>query len=316
MGDEAAIPVLRRKAGGGRATPRAPSMTPEKALRAAAARAGDAALSVPVSLRGLTMATDAPEVLVDGLPDPALYVLLDGPDGQTALAVACPQVVAAVIEAQTLGHVLPGEAATRRPTGTDAAMLADFLDRVLASFAATAGACPDLPPLAGYRHGRVLADARAGAMALADLPHRRITAELDFGLGAKTGTLVLAYPAERPSGSSRGSEQALWRATLHRAVMGTEARLEAVLCHLQRPLADLAALSVGDMVPLGHAALTGVSLRGPDGRKVVTGKLGRSGPMRAVRVQLAAGHVVPALQPAGTAGGTAAQDGRATEAEA
>ncbi|MDJ0827724.1 MAG: FliM/FliN family flagellar motor switch protein [Rhodobacter sp.] len=293
MGDEAELSVLRRKTGGGRAAQGAPAMTPDKALRTAAARAGDAALSARVSVRGLDTTSDFPETLTADLPDPALVALLEGPDGARGLAVACPQLVAAAIEAQTLGEVLPGEAALRPPTGIDAAMLAEFINHLLRGFGTFAADCGDLPPIDGFRFAQHLADARAGAMALADAGHLRVSAELDIGLGAKTGRLFLIFPAERraPAQSEPGGQ---WRTTLQRSVLGTEARLDAVLCRLRRPLCDITRLAEGETLILDAAALDGLTLRGPDDNAVMTGKLGRSGAMRAVRVQfVASGDLAP-----------------------
>lgn len=296
MADEAAIPVLRRKAGRARAAPEAPAMTPEKAMRTAVARAGDAALGVPVSMRALALGEGYPEKLAEDWPEPALFALLQGADGRRALAVACPQAVAAAVEAQTMGQVLPGEAAERRPTRIDAAMLEGFLDALLGVFGDMAEGCEGLPGVAGYRCDRPVADARAGAMALEDVPHVSAAAELDFGLGAKAGRLALVFPA-RAAGRERGApDGAMWRDRMQRSVLGSEARLQAVLCRMQRPLSAVTGLAVGDVVPLGAATLDGVALSGPGGRTVIRGRLGRSGAMRAVRVRIGTVAAGPGIE--------------------
>ncbi|MDJ0631532.1 MAG: FliM/FliN family flagellar motor C-terminal domain-containing protein [Rhodobacter sp.] len=298
MGNEAAVSVLRRKAGGRPRAHEIPAMTPEKALRTAAARAGDEAFSIPVAVRDLTLTTDNPETLTADLPEPGLIVLIEDGDGHRGLAVAGPQVVAAAVEALTLGQVQPGEAALRRPTGTDAAMMAEFLNATLTMFAALAAGCPDLPPLDGFRFARQLPDARAGGMALADIPHLSCAAEFDFGLGAKSDKVIFVFPVTRCGAAGTVRSGGDWAATLQRSVLGTEACLDAVLCRFERPLAEIGGIAVGDVLPLGTAGLDGLTLQGPNGQRVTTGKLGRSGAMRAVRVRIAPDCGMAPEQPA------------------
>ena len=285
MRDEAEIPVLRRKAGGGRAAIGLTAMTPLKALRLAVARAGDETLGCPVGVRELAEDTVLPEALGDSLPEPCLVVQLDGPGEARAMAAACPQVIGAAIEAQTMGKVQAAAAAARALTRTDAIMLAEFLDRLLSGFAALVGECADPPPVGGYSFAAALPDIRAATMILQDAPHRQFKIDLDFANGAKTGVLHLIVPA-KPAAGAAGPKAAQWQATLKNSVLGTTARLEAVLGGLRLPLRDVTAMAVGDVVKLDMASLNRVSLIGVDGAKMITASLGRSGLMRAVRLNL------------------------------
>lgn len=286
MRDEAETPVLRRMAGLRSEAAGLAEMTAAKALRNAMAKAGDDVLGTVVGVRDVIQDTLLPETLAEGLPDRALIMRLNGPGVAAGLAVACPQVVAAVIEAQTMGRVLAATAADRRPTPTDAVLVAGFLDAALLGFATLARRCASPPPVAGYTRGPTLADARAAQMLLAVAAHCCFRVELDFGDGAKTGKLVLVYPSGGVAGSAGQEGRDLWQATLKNAVMGTAARMEAVLCRLRLPLADVAQLAVGDSLTLAGVSLDGVSLVGADGATVLTARLGRSGPVRAVRLHL------------------------------
>jgi flagellar motor switch protein FliM len=300
MSDKAEISTLRRKAaGGGRSGASLTAMTPLKALRSAAARAGDDALNCVVGLRELAEETVTLDELVEKLPDPALFVQLDGPGRMRGIAAITPQVLGAVIEAQTIGKVLKSAAADRKPTRTDATLIADFLDRTLAGFAALMAECPAPPPVGGFGFGGALVDARSGVMLLQDVKHLHFIAELDFGHGAKIGKLHLVLPAEHKVARSRTADKSEWHATMNSTVLGTTARLEAVLCRLKMPLCDIAVLKEGDVINLTMASLADVALVGADGNRLVTAALGRSGAMRAVRVALTvARKPSPAPKPA------------------
>jgi flagellar motor switch protein FliM len=305
MRDEAQTSVLRRKARAGKAAVELNAMTPVKALRLAAARAGDEVLNVPVGLRDLTETILVPEDIAGALPDPALFLQLDGPNGARGLAAVSPVAVSAMIEALTMGRVLTGAAAPRRPTRTDAVMVSGFLDQLLVAAAVLALECPDPPPLRGYLTGAALADARAGAMILGDCAHRHVTIELDWCGGAKVGSLHLVVPAESPAGPSETADRTAWRDKMQRSVLGTTARLEAVFFGVRLPLARVRAFAVGETLILNGASLDRVIVKDSTGGVAATGKLGRSGAARAVRLavkrpgQPAEGRPVPPVIGAG-----------------
>lgn len=283
MDDKAEIPVLRRKVDARRAALGLSEMTPAKAMRLALAKAGDKLLHVLVAVRDLQQGSVAPDGLAQALPDPALILRLSGPDGAVALAVLCPQAVAAVTEAQTMGKVQAAPAPDRRPTATDASLVRDFVELGLAGFGALAADCRGMPPVAGYAQAGRVADARAAAMVLMDTAHLHLTAELDFAAGTKVGSLHLVLPT-RAAAPGAAEDRQDWAGALEHAVMGSAVRLEAILCRIKLPLADVTGLEAGQVLPLGRAGLDAVTLRATNGRKVMGARLGRSGAMRAVRL--------------------------------
>ncbi len=279
--------VLRRMVGA-RVKPAVSSnaMTPMKALRSALVRAGEDKLAVPMGLIEMTETRTGIDEVTKELPDPSLILRLNGPAGAVGLAIVCPQVTAAVIEAKTVGRVVEGAAQDRKATRTDARLVSGFLDYLLGKFAGLAEGCEDIPAVAGFTTGVALAEARVAVMALADEKHVRYQMQVDFAGGAKTGQLFLIFPAEAVSAVKVDKVQEAWRGTMEKAVLGANSRLEAILCRMRLPLSELTALRPGDLLHLKDASLDNVSVQATDQSKIITAQLGRSGPVRAIRVYL------------------------------
>ncbi len=279
---------MRRKAGAARPGPVLAVMTPKKAMRFAVARAAEQALGCAVAPTDLSESRGSPEDLIAALPEPCLLLRLEAcsPAGMAVgLAAFCPQAVAAMIEAQTMGRVLSGAAADRRPTGTDAMLVTEFLDTVLIGFAALSADCPEPPPVAGFVSRGRIADLRAAILTLRDAEHVHYVAGLDFANGAKTGALHLLLPSVVET-TAPGAGPSDFTLQLRGMVLGSPAWLEAVLCRPRLSLSRVTALKAGDLLPLDSASLDRVALCGPDGTEVLTARLGRSGPARALRLTL------------------------------
>ena len=262
------------------------AMTPTKALRSALVRAGEDKLAVPMGLIAMTETRLGIDEVTKDLPDPSLILRLNGPAGVVGLAIACPQVTAAVIEAKTVGRVVEGVAPERKATRTDARLVSGFVDYMLAKFANLAEGCEDIPAVMGFTAGVALAEARVAVMALADEKHVRYQMEVDFAGGAKAGKLILIFPSEVVSSAKVDKVQDAWRGTMEKAVMGSNSRLEAILCRMRMPLSEITALRPGNLLHLKDASLDNVSVQASDQSKIIAAQLGRSGPVRAVRVYL------------------------------
>lgn len=287
--------VLRRKTGSAQSTSDSVAMsrmTPVKAMRLAAARAGDDALGCIVTLRDLVEDSVLPEALADVWPDPALVLQIKGPDGVQGLAVISAPIVSAVIEVQTLGHVTGAPAPDRKLTRTDGILVAGFLDTLLAGFAIHTQGCGNPPAVAGYTFCTVLADTRSGLMTLAEKTHLHFRVDLEFGSGpgsgSKSGPLHLVFPELSQAKEPQEPGEASWSKVLQSSVMGATTRLDVVLCKQKMPLAAVSALEIGTVLRLDRASLGAVTLVGSDGSPVAVAALGRSGTMRAVRVNVGA----------------------------
>lgn len=258
-----------------------------RAWTLAVARAGQDELGLPLDLREVVVERQTLAELVELLPDPALIAVLDEGSGQaTGVAVLDAALTAGMVEALTTGSVSSSDAAPRRPTRTDAAMLAPVLDRALAGFESALSVAEgggDLP--AGFRFAALAENGRALALLLEEGPYRLLRARGVLSGGAREGAMILGLPEKgaaparlEPPPKDRFAEE------LAAQVEGAPARLEAVLLRLPLPLCDILALEVGQEIALPQADIDRITLEGLDGRRVCAGKLGRQGGLRAVRL--------------------------------
>lgn len=230
--------------------------------------------------------------LLERVPERALILLLEGPGGGSGVLMLCPEVLAALIEVQTLGKVTALPVLPRRPTRTDAAMVMDWADQALAGLEEALQADEDLVWAGGFRHTEFLEEPRSLPLLLDDAPWQIVPVACDLA-SARQGQVILALPAEgrgqqprRPetAAPSEDGEGQAFAAALTEQVLGAEAEVQAVLLRLNLPLADLMALQPGQMLPLPGAALDRIDLCGTTGRTCAQGRLGQQRGMRAVRL--------------------------------
>lgn len=277
-----AVPAAQAMAEGGAAR-----AWPLALARAARDRLGLGLDCGPVRLDRFSLAE-----LLDLPPDRALIAVLEGPRNAMGVLILSPEVLAAVIEMQTLGKVTQQPLIQRRPTRTDAAMVADYLDAVLIALETALAADADLVWTDGFRYASFLEEARPLALMLEDTAYKVLRCDCDLG-GARQGGLVLALPAE---GHGRRPERAQAQLTpdpglrmqfssdLQAQVLAAEVRVQAVLHRVSLPLSAVLALQPGDLLPLPTAALDRIELAGQDGLKRGLGKLGQHRGMRAIRL--------------------------------
>jgi flagellar motor switch protein FliM len=104
---------------------------------------------------------------------------------------------------QTMGRISPQPPVPRKPTRTDAAMVAGFVDSALQDLELSLASDADLIWAGGFRYASYLDDPRPLGLLLEDVPYRVLAAEVSLSRGAKAGQVLLALPAEgrgkRPS---------------------------------------------------------------------------------------------------------------------
>jgi flagellar motor switch protein FliM len=294
---------------GGGARPAAQPVDLARLLGLAAMRAASEELALRLAVTDAAEDSVPDGALAGDLPDPGLLFRLDrdGVAGEAPLGLLtlCPDLVAAAVECQTTGAVRPRPAEPRRPTATDAAMAEAVAAATLAQFAALLCHLPDPPEVAGLTVGAPFPDPGAVALALREGAYRRWRLSFRIAEG-RTGTLCLILAPAEAAGA--GLPDPAWRAALGRSVMASPAALDAVLARLRLPLAEIGGLEAGQVLPLG-AALDDLTLAAPGGEVVATGRLGRAGDRRAVRLRRLEGQASETRD-------TAAPKGEATPATA
>jgi flagellar motor switch protein FliM len=294
--------IIRKKVAAGRSGPLEGGPGADRAWRLALARAANDIIALPLDVARLSVHRRSLAELLELAPERALIAVLEGPAESLGILMLSPPVLSAMIEMQTIGRVSSNAPPVRKPTRTDASMVADMIDRALQELEAGLETDPDLVWAGGFSYASFLDDPRPLGLLLEEEYYRVIQAELRLGNGAKSGSVMLALPAEgrgrapkpAPTATPAPVAAALFAKALSEQVMRTEADLCAVLHRFTAPLSFVMALKAGDLVPLSTAALDRVVLEGLDGRPLATGRLGQNRGMRAVRLApQAVGEAVP-----------------------
>lgn len=273
----------------------------ERVIAQSLARAGQDELGCPLRLADLRQQRRGLAEIVETLPEPALILILDDKAGEgMAAAVIDGALMAGMVEAMATGTVTPGDGAARRPTRTDAALLAPVMDHALSVLEAAATEAGLAALSRGFRFASVADGGRALSLLLEDGFYRLLIAEVDLAAGARKGQVWLALPEQRPSAIPQVADSASlrFRAELQAQVEGAQVRLEAVLQRLMLPLGQVMALQVGQSLPLPRADVGRIALEGLDGRQIATARLGRHGSLRALRL-VADGGEAAAPRPIG-----------------
>lgn len=283
--------IVRLKRGGAEGGPDQAAL--ERVVALSLARAGQDELGASLRLARLRQDRRALAEVVDTLPEPALILVLDDKAGEgLAAAVIDAALMAGMVEAMTTGTVTPGEAAARRPTRTDAALLAPVIDRAMAALEVAAAEAGLVALARGFRFASVAEGGRALSLLLEDGFYRLLAVEVDLAAGARLGQLWLALPEARPAVIPKVADSASlrFRADLQAQVEGAQVRLEAVLHRLTLSLGQVMALQAGQILALPQADVARIAVEGMDGRPVATARLGRHGSMRALRLTAEGGE--------------------------
>ena len=289
---EAGQGIIRRKVMAARTEGAAGGPGADRCWRLALARAARDKLKTTLDFKSLVLDRRSLGELAELAPDRALIAVLDGPAEGLGVIMLAPQILAGVIEAQTVGKVKSGELALRKPTRTDAAMVAGVIDAALRGLELALADEADLVWAGGFRYASFLDDPRPLGLLLEDTTYRVLRAVVDLGGGARVGEVLLALPAEGRGtlpDSGLGTESAAdhghaFMQALTERVSGAQSGLDAVLARLTLPLNDVLNLSVGTVLALPLAGLDRISLEGLDGRRVAEGRLGQNRGMRAIRL--------------------------------
>lgn len=294
------IGVIRRKLMAGRAVLAEGGPGADRGWRLALARAARDDLKLPLEVTNLALDRRSLAELLELPPDFALIIVLEGPKDGLGLLVMSAPVLAAMIETLTIGKLSAGVPNPRKPTRTDAAMVAGMIDSALTGLEVGLAQEADLIWAGGFRYASFLDDPRPLGLLLEDIPYRVLNAEVSLANGARVGSVLLALPADgrgvvpqlrhNPALDEAEAGPA-FTAALSEQVQAADSSIDAVLARLSMPLSRVMGLRVGEVLALPRASLDQISFEGIDGRKVAEGKLGQNRGMRAIRLTPAAARV-------------------------
>ena len=289
---EAGQGIIRRKVAEARAEVAAGGPGADRGWRLSLARAARDKLKTALEFRSLALDRRSLAELVELAPDRSLIAVLDGPGEGLGVVMLAPEVLAGFIEAQTIGRVKSTDLAPRKPTRTDAAMVAGVIDAALRGLESALADEADLIWAGGFRYASFLDDPRPLGLLLDDTTYRVLRAEVDLAGGARCGEIILALPADgrgmapnaKPGALDAVDHGHVFMQALSERVNGAESGLDAVLARLTLPLNDILALVSGTLLAMPQAGLDRISQEGLDGRRVAEGRLGQNRGMRAIRL--------------------------------
>ncbi len=287
--------VIRRKLGAARAGAaiRATEGRPgaDQSWRIALARAARDRVKLALDVPRLSLDRLSLTEVLELAPERGLIAVLEGPAGSLGVIMLAPDVLAGMIEAQTTGIVTGQPAPSRRPTRTDAAMVAGMIDAALEELERGVDGLDDCLWAKGYRYASFLEDIRPLGLLLEDGAYRLFRAEVSLAMGAKSGSIFMALPAEVHVDKDKSSEAlraageaAVFHKGLAVQILAAECQLDGVLARTSLSLSQIMAFEIGQVLALSGAAVERISVEGMDGRKLWEGRLGQNRGLRAIRL--------------------------------
>ncbi len=223
--------------------------------------------------------------------EPGMFLaLLEGQQDRMGLVMICPTVLAGMIEAQTTGLVNKAPPPRRKPTRTDAALLAPMIEAFLRLIEARCAELPQAGLVSGFTYGSFLADPRPLGLMLDDERYMILRLQVSLGAGAKAGAWLLVLPVAKSARAGESAEKDAtaaahdWDARLEATVNNSPVQLEAVLCRVQMSLTEALRLRPGDLLRLPDSALESLALESIAHEALGIGRLGQARGQRAVRL--------------------------------
>lgn len=286
--------ILRRKIKVVRRDRETGSCAVERAWRVGFSRALRDEAKVAAEFSAMSISRMSLAEVLDLPPERALILTLEGPEAGLGMVMLSAELLSAVTEILTLGQCksLPGE--PRKPTRTDAAMVAPVVDQALRNLEHALEEEPELEWTSGFHFASCLEDARPLGLLLEDIPYKVFRGQLKVADGKREGEILLVLPAEgkgrKPASLSESSIQTAdlptFQEKLAKEVEQAEVRMDAVVSRLTLPISEALALLPDMVLVLPSTSLDQISIEGMDGRKLASGKLGQHRGMRAIRLSV------------------------------
>ena len=209
--------------------------------------------------------------LIDALPMPGLFILLEFEGGNTAVIGFDMGLVDHVVDIfaggdPDISRTLPA----RTPTAIDATLCKQVTKSMLAHFDEEIQALTNGIGLGPFRWGRIEHMPMSLQYTLPDHQYLIFRIQLDIGDDARGGGFHLALPLPilepveivlRRSGITRvQGESENWSRHMRTVIKGTKIKVTAVIDRCQMHVADMARLEVGGLFPLTDVTLDDVVL--------------------------------------------------------
>ncbi|MFN8683085.1 FliM/FliN family flagellar motor C-terminal domain-containing protein [Paracoccus sp. P2] len=279
----------------------------ERAAATALARAAEKQLHLPVFVEKVERSGMVLAELPELLPERALLAVLGGRRDALGVAALCPGLLAALIEMQAIGRVTARAAPPRRPTRTDAAISADFVNALLAELGRECASQPGCPDFGAFRYATYLDDPRPLSLMLEDGEMARLDFRFRLGSGGqRDGRLMIALPVEpgtladpplgagNPARLPAPSKAAPAPATLAGPMQQAPVRLAGILCRRKLSLHQLRSLTPGSLLPLPQNVLDDARVETVHGQILARGRLGEKDGFHAIRLRGTGQGVAPA----------------------
>lgn len=305
MSETLATSILKRKAVDGRTEHQARAMSPNKALRLGMALAAEKGMDLALDVTDVRHCQLPHRALEATLDNESLLVLLEGQNGEPGAMAMDMQVMAGLVEFQTLGQVIPKPVSDRVPTKVDAALITPFLEDALMRYTRLLAEEGEAPYwLQHYKFGAMMMDTRTLSLAMSAQDYHMFVLDVKLERGKKSGTMALIFPdiqilLDEPEEDSETAAE-----KFQNGVKEASTILTAVVGKISLPISTIQSLQVGETLPLPEEAMQNATLEALSGEEVAEVRIGQLNGMRAVCVPgLAAAAATAVTAPLAESGG-------------
>ncbi|MFY0619140.1 FliM/FliN family flagellar motor switch protein [Shimia sp.] len=285
MGETKGNSILRRKAVDGSTEHQARAMSPNKAMRLGFALAAEKGMDLALDVTKVSHARLPHRALQATLDEQSLLAILEGQNGEPGALAVDMQVLAGLVEHQTLGQVIPKPVSDRAPTRVDAALITPFMEDALMRFVRMLAEEGEAPYwLQHYKFGAMAIDTRTLSLAMTAQDYHMFVLDISLARGKKTGTMALIFPdiqvlvEETPEDDISDAEK--FQSTIKQA----STTLNAVIGKLSMPISSVQAFQVGEVLTLPEDPMRTAKLVSLTGEEVADVRIGQLDGMRAVCV--------------------------------
>ncbi|SFE79468.1 FliM/FliN family flagellar motor switch protein [Shimia marina] len=297
MGDTKGNSILRRKAVDGSTEHQARAMTPSKAMRLGMALAAEKGLGLALDVTKVSHTTLPHRALQATLDETSLLAILEGQNGEPGALAVDMQVLAGLVEHQTLGQVVEKPITERVPTRVDAALITPFMEDALMRYVRMVGEEGEPPKwLQHYKFGAMIMDTRTLSLAMTAQDYHMFVLDVSLDRGKKAGTMALIFPDIEVYMAEPEEDDATDIEKFQGNVKQATTTLNAVIGKVKMPIAAIQGLQVGEILALPDDPMRTAKLEAVNGEEIAEVRIGQLDGMRAVCVPGLVSFAAPAAE--------------------